>query len=69
MSTVSYIFFLQVSDSLHSCFEKLLDAKVQIIIVDKLFFKQKCYFMEKTVEIETRTILQVCFGEGNGNPF
>ena len=34
----------------------------------KLFFKQKCYFMEKTVEIETQTILQVCFGEGNGNP-
>ena len=24
--------------------------------------------MEKTVEVETQTILQVCFGEGNGNP-
>ena len=24
--------------------------------------------MEKIVEVETQTILQVCFGEGNGNP-
>lgn len=47
MSTVSSIFFLQVSDSLHSCFEKLLDAKAQIIIVGKLFFQTKMLFHGK----------------------